>query len=175
MQAAVRLMELREEAKELEEKLKDEDISDDHAAQIGNDLASIYEEMEQEGNSTAEARASRILYGLGFSEPMRQRTTKSFSGGWRMRISLARALFVQPTLLLLDEPTNHLDLRAVLWLEEYLCRCAVHACHAYCGQRWCCLWRCEGMRGQGYGGSMRQLSCAGTRRHLWSCHTIEAS
>ena len=49
----------------------------------------------------------------GFSEAMRKRSTNSFSGGWRMRISLARALYIQPTVLLLDEPTNHLDLRAV--------------------------------------------------------------
>lgn len=140
-------MELRDEAKELEERLKDDGISDDAAAAIGNDLAGIYEEMEEEGNSTAEARAARILYGLGFSDAMRQRTTRSFSGGWRMRISLARALFVQPTLLLLDEPTNHLDLRAVLWLEEYLCRCAA-----------CCAMR-EGWRG-GWSRGWRQ-ACAG--------------
>uniref|UniRef100_M8D041 ABC transporter F family member 4 n=1 Tax=Aegilops tauschii TaxID=37682 RepID=M8D041_AEGTA len=55
------------------------------------------------------------------AEAMQARSTKSFSGGWRMRISLDRALFMQPTLQLLDEPTNHLDLRAVLWLEQYLC------------------------------------------------------
>jgi ATP-binding cassette, subfamily F, member 1 len=117
-------MELREEVHELEERLKADDIGDGEAAEIGDQLAPMYEELEEEGNSTAEARASRILHGLGFTEAMRQRTTKSFSGGWRMRISLARALFISPTLLMLDEPTNHLDLRAVLWLEEYLTRCA---------------------------------------------------
>ena len=58
--------------------------------------------MNQIGSSTAEARASKILHGLGFTESMQKRATQSFSGGWRMRISLARALYIQPTLLLLD-------------------------------------------------------------------------
>lgn len=69
------------------------------------------------GADSAKSRASKILHGLGFTEVMQRRATRDFSGGWRMRISLARALYIQPTVLLLDEPTNHLDLRAVLWLE----------------------------------------------------------
>nr|XP_043614269.1 ABC transporter F family member 4-like [Erigeron canadensis] len=81
----------------------------------------LYEELQIMGADSAVARASKILAGLGFTSVMQNDKTKSFSGGWRMRISLAQALFVEPTLLLLDEPTNHLDLRAVLWLEEYLC------------------------------------------------------
>ncbi|KAJ4904815.1 ABC transporter F family member 4 [Raphanus sativus] len=87
----------------------------------GEKLVELYERLQMLGSDAAEAQASKILAGLGFTKEMQVRETKSFSGGWRMRISLARALFVQPTLLLLDEPTNHLDLRAVLWLEEYLC------------------------------------------------------
>lgn len=83
-------------------------------------LKEIYEELKAIGADSAEPRARRILAGLGFSRSMQNRPTNSFSGGWRMRVSLARALYVEPTLLLLDEPTNHLDLNAVIWLDNYL-------------------------------------------------------
>uniref|UniRef100_A0A8D9AVA0 ATP-binding cassette sub-family F member 1 n=2 Tax=Cacopsylla melanoneura TaxID=428564 RepID=A0A8D9AVA0_9HEMI len=83
-------------------------------------LKEVYEELKAIGADSAEPRARRILAGLGFSRSMQDRATKNFSGGWRMRVSLARALFVEPTLLLLDEPTNHLDLNAVIWLDNYL-------------------------------------------------------
>jgi ATP-binding cassette subfamily F protein 1 len=83
-------------------------------------LGEIHEQLAQIGASSQEARARRILFGLGFDGEMQMRPTKFFSGGWRMRISLARALFIEPTLLMLDEPTNHLDLNAVIWLDDYL-------------------------------------------------------
>jgi len=76
----------------------DED-ADDVAAQLGE----VYQRLAEHGSGGAEARAAKILAGLGFSDTMQKRCTGSFSGGWRMRISLARALYVQPTLLLLDE------------------------------------------------------------------------
>jgi ATP-binding cassette, subfamily F, member 1 len=71
-------------------------------------LKEVYEELKAIGADSAEPRARRLLAGLGFTKSMQNRATNSFSGGWRMRVSLARALFVEPTLLLLDEPTNHL-------------------------------------------------------------------
>jgi ATP-binding cassette subfamily F protein 2 len=80
----------------------------------------IYERLDLLDAATAETRARSILKGLGFTHEMQGKLTKDFSGGWRMRVSLARALFIQPTLLLLDEPTNHLDMEAVIWLEDYL-------------------------------------------------------
>jgi len=87
---------------------------------VQDELKKLYEDMEAIGVASAEARARRILAGLGFTISMQSRATKDFSGGWRMRVSLARALFLEPTLLLLDEPTNHLDLNAVIWLDNYL-------------------------------------------------------
>lgn len=89
----------------------------DEIMELLNDL---YERLDALDADTAEKRAREILKGLGFTHQMMEKKTGDFSGGWRMRISLARALFIQPTLLLLDEPTNHLDMEAVIWLEDYL-------------------------------------------------------
>ena len=83
-------------------------------------LLDVYDRLEELDPSTFESRAAELLHGLGFSKKMMAKATKDMSGGWRMRVSLARALFAAPTLLLLDEPTNHLDLEACVWLENYL-------------------------------------------------------
>ncbi|KAK9840983.1 hypothetical protein WJX81_003709 [Elliptochloris bilobata] len=83
-------------------------------------LIDVYERLEGLDAGTTEARAGQLLHGLGFTKAMQSKRTRDFSGGWRMRIALARALFVDPTFLILDEPTNHLDLEACVWLEETL-------------------------------------------------------
>ncbi|XP_012235456.2 ATP-binding cassette sub-family F member 3 isoform X1 [Linepithema humile] len=87
---------------------------------LGEELARVYEAMQLAEVDKAPARASAILSGLGFSVERQSWPTKAFSGGWRMRLALARALFSKPDLLLLDEPTNMLDIKAILWLERYL-------------------------------------------------------
>ncbi|XP_070379337.1 ATP-binding cassette sub-family F member 1 [Dermacentor albipictus] len=104
----------------LEEQKKLEDDAARGNLKNQDKLTEVYEELQLIGADSAEARARRILAGLGFTREMQDRPTKQFSGGWRMRVSLARALFIEPTLLLLDEPTNHLDLNAVIWLDNYL-------------------------------------------------------
>ena len=83
-------------------------------------LHDLYERLEALDGFAAEARAGRLLAGLGFSADDTAWAVDDFSGGWRMRLNLARALMRQSEILLLDEPTNHLDLPAILWLEQYL-------------------------------------------------------
>ena len=88
--------------------------------ELGITLNEVYERLEELDSDNAEARAAQLLSGLGFDGDMQGKPTREYSGGWRMRIALARALFVKPDLLLLDEPTNHLDVHALTWLEFFL-------------------------------------------------------
>ncbi|ALN92943.1 MULTISPECIES: ABC-F family ATP-binding cassette domain-containing protein [Lysobacter] len=83
-------------------------------------VAEAHHQLEELGGYDATARAGKLLHGLGFSADTHERAVKEFSGGWRVRLNLARALMTPSDLLLLDEPTNHLDLDAVLWLEQWL-------------------------------------------------------
>lgn len=112
--------------REAEHELKRlEDLVEDLIVKNGPEdptLEGIYEKIDEMDPSTFESRAAVILTGLGFNKVTIKKHTKDMSGGWRMRVALAKALFVKPTLLLLDDPTAHLDLAACVWLEEYLKR-----------------------------------------------------
>merc|ERR1712029_1331853 len=101
---------------------KDLESKQEKGKDVTERLNEVYEELRAIGADQAEPKARRLLAGLGFTKEMQERATNKFSGGWRMRISIARALFIEPTLLMLDEPTNHLDLNAVIWLDDYLQR-----------------------------------------------------
>jgi len=110
------VVEVDEERKKLEAEV---DYLQEHEPE-SEFLLELYERLDDMDVDKAEATAARILKGLGFTKDMQHKKMKDFSGGWRMRVSLARALFIKPQLLLLDEPTNHLDLEACVWLEEEL-------------------------------------------------------
>ena len=95
-------------------------LSDIELANTVERLQILGSQLDSIGAYTGEAKVCKILTGLGFTIKMQNSSSIHLSGGWRVRLSLARALFMEPILLLLDEPTNHLDLDAVLWLDDYL-------------------------------------------------------
>ncbi len=103
------------ELRALQQQLLDAEKKDD-----GNLIAKLHTRLSEIDAYTAEARAARLLDGLGFNSTEQQKLVSDFSGGWRVRLNLAKALMCRSDVLLLDEPTNHLDLDAVLWLENWL-------------------------------------------------------
>ncbi|MGE0453704.1 MAG: ribosomal protection-like ABC-F family protein [Vicinamibacteria bacterium] len=115
------LLRLKAEQHRIEERLADTSHDDggDHEALL-NRYAEVMERFKDLGGYEIDARVADVLKGLGFSLRDQSRRSEEFSGGWQMRIALAKLLLARPTLLLMDEPTNHLDLPARNWLEEYL-------------------------------------------------------
>jgi ATP-binding cassette subfamily F protein 3 len=115
MQAFAEALELQKKIDEILLKFET-DYTDD----LVDKLATLQERFEALGGYTMQSKAEEILEGLGFSTEDLQKPLKTFSGGWRMRVMLAKILLQQPSLLLLDEPTNHLDLPSIKWIENYL-------------------------------------------------------
>lgn len=92
----------------------------DHSDEIINKLARLQDQFEAHEGYTIKAKAEEVLEGIGFNTKDLGRPLKTFSGGWRMRVMLAKLLLEKPSLLMLDEPTNHLDLPSIQWVENYL-------------------------------------------------------
>jgi ATPase subunit of ABC transporter with duplicated ATPase domains len=107
------------ELKELETAMADPDRADDMEA-IVDRYGDVQARFEELGGYALESRAREILAGLGFSQEMMDGDVGKLSGGWKMRVALARILLMQPDTMLLDEPSNHLDLESLIWLEQFL-------------------------------------------------------
>ncbi|MEA2625949.1 MAG: ATP-binding cassette, subfamily er 3 [Candidatus Binatota bacterium] len=111
---------LERRCRELEHALESAESSSPEAVRLLEEYAAAREEWDHRGSYDLESRAEEVLHGLGFATADFERDVGEFSGGWQMRIALARLLLQRPDVLLLDEPTNHLDLEARNWLEEFL-------------------------------------------------------
>ncbi|HKS74821.1 MAG TPA: ATP-binding cassette domain-containing protein, partial [Terriglobales bacterium] len=120
MEVFASLRALETEMEDLTRRMSELDASSHEYAQVADRFHRIEHEFQTRDGYAIEAQVGTVLAGLGFRKDDWQRNTEEFSGGWQMRIALAKLLLQQPNLLLLDEPTNHLDLEARNWLEEYL-------------------------------------------------------
>ncbi len=114
------IVDLQEKEKELTDKLLDQNISEDERNDFVHQLGEVHIRLEELDSYSAESKVEKILTGLGFEEKDFQRLTDEFSGGWQMRIALAKILIKQNDLLLMDEPTNHLDIDSLEWLIGFL-------------------------------------------------------
>jgi ATP-binding cassette subfamily F protein 3 len=119
MSAAAEIVRLGERKSYLEIAMA-EPMDDESLARILEEYGEITEIFEQRGGYDLESRVQAILTGLGFAQEDFAAPVEHFSGGWKMRIALAKILTINPDVLLLDEPTNHLDIESILWLEEWL-------------------------------------------------------
>ncbi len=104
---------------ELELKLS-EDLSEEQMTKVLEKYGELQAKFEEIGGYDVDSRVAEILTGLGIAPDEQHRMTESFSGGWKMRIALAKILAIQPDVLLMDEPTNHLDLESIVWLESWI-------------------------------------------------------
>jgi len=121
MSAAGEVVLLGEQIKEMEEAMG-QPMDDEAMAALLEKYGDAVEEFERRGGYDLEARAQAVLTGLGIGPDDFNRPVESFSGGWKMRIALAKILTLNPDVLLLDEPTNHLDVESIVWLEEWLAK-----------------------------------------------------
>ena len=114
------LLDMRQEISRLEDRLGDDHLPENEHAAMLSRYSDLQDEFRRLEGYSIDLKISTVLRGLGFSQADLDRPSETFSGGWQMRIALAKLLLGRPGLLLLDEPTNHLDLEARNWLEEYL-------------------------------------------------------
>ena len=123
--ALPQLTDIQTELTEIHTALAQEHGDEEEHAELLARYGELQHRFEELGGFRADAEVAKVLTGLGFQEDQFERPVETFSGGWQMRIALAKLLLQQPEVLLLDEPTNHLDLDSLLWLEGYL--------HSYSG------------------------------------------
>ncbi|MDH5581480.1 MAG: ATP-binding cassette domain-containing protein, partial [Bdellovibrionales bacterium] len=115
-----KVKELQLRLKDIETKLCDPDLDPDEMNKLLEEMGDVQTDFEKRGGYDLESRAEEILTGLGVAPSDHHKMIEDFSGGWKMRIALAKVLVIKPDLIIMDEPTNYLDMETILWLENWL-------------------------------------------------------